>query len=364
MMLYKNALRPLLFTQDPETAHERTIELLASASGLALKSARKPFTHAKLATEIAGIAFPNPIGLAAGCDKNAKAVLLWHQFGFGFVEAGTVTALPQPGNPRPRIFRLPQAGALINRLGFNSEGSEVVAKRLAKLRRARAHFPVPLGINIGKTKAVSGDDATLDDYRTSYRRLSRLADFVVVNVSSPNTPGLRQWQEKDKLVLLLGMLMEESRSLATKRQSNPTPLFVKLSPDMDDSDLADAAGVALELGLSGIIATNTTISRMGTAAGFQETGGLSGKPLRDRAAEVLRFLYQETKGKIPLIGVGGIFSAEDVYFRIQCGASLVQCYTALVYEGPFLPRHLNQGLLKLMERDGVKHISELKGTAI
>ncbi len=362
-MWYKNAIRPILFAQDPETAHERTIELLASASGLATKSSRKPFTHTKLAVCIAGIAFPNPVGLAAGCDKNAKAVLMWHQFGFGFVEVGTVTALPQPGNPRPRVFRLPQAGALINRLGFNSEGSEVVAKRLSKLRRARAHLPVPLGINIGKTKAVSGDDATLDDYKTSYRRLSRLADFVIVNVSSPNTPGLRQWQEKDKLAALLGTLMEESRSLAAKRQSAPTPLFVKISPDMDNSDMADAAEVALELGLAGMIATNTTIARTNESAGFQETGGLSGKPLRDRAAEVLRFLYRETGGKLPLIGVGGIFSAEDAYFRIQCGASLVQCYTALVYEGPFLPRRLNQGLLKLMERDGIKHISELVGTA-
>jgi dihydroorotate dehydrogenase len=364
MMLYKNALRPLLFAQDPESAHERTIELLAKASGLAGKSLRKPFTHHKLTVHLAGLTFPNPVGLAAGCDKNAKAVLMWSQFGFGFVEAGTVTAQPQPGNPRPRVFRFPHEHALINRLGFNSEGSEAVAKRLSRLRRARAHLPVPLGINIGKTKAVSGDDATLDDYRTSYRRLSRLADFVVVNVSSPNTPGLRQWQEKDKLAALLGMLMEESRSLASKRQSEPTPLFVKISPDMDDSDMMDAASVALELGLAGIIATNTTISRSGSAANLQETGGLSGKPLRDRAAEVLRFLYKETGGNIPLIGVGGIFSPEDAYFRIQCGASLVQLYTALVYEGPFLPRHLNQGLLKLMERDGVKHISEVIGTAV
>ena len=244
-MLYKNAIRPLLFTQDPELAHERTIELLAKASGLTTKSPRKPLTHSKLAVTLAGIEFPNPVGLAAGCDKNAKAVLMWHQFGFGFVEVGTVTAQPQPGNPRPRVFRLPQAGALINRLGFNSEGSETVAKRLSKLRRARATLPVPLGINIGKTKTVSGDDATLDDYRTSYRRLSRLADFVVVNVSSPNTPGLRQWQEKEKLATLLGTIMEESRSLAAKRQSNPTPLFVKISPDMDDHDMADAAGSRL-----------------------------------------------------------------------------------------------------------------------
>jgi dihydroorotate dehydrogenase len=362
-MIYRRALRPILFTQDPETAHERTIEMLAAANGLPLHAGRRPFTHAKLAVEVAGIRFPNPVGLAAGCDKNARAVAVWPHFGFGFVEVGTITAQPQPGNPKPRLFRVPEHGALVNRLGFNSEGSQAVARRLARLRRHGRALSVPLGINIGKTKLVSGDDATLEDYLTGFRRLSRFAEFVVVNVSSPNTPGLRQWQERDHLQALLGTLTEEAQALARKRETPAVPLFVKISPDMADADMEDVADVALSLGLAGIVATNTTIAREGVVAGVEQSGGLSGKPLRQRANEVMRFLYRNTQGRIPLIGVGGIFTAEDAYARIRSGASLVQLYTGLVYEGPFLPRRINEGLLRLMERDGVKHLSELIGTA-
>lgn len=362
-MFYRRALRPLLFAQDPEAAHERTIELLATARALPLTAGRRAFTHARLKVSLAGLEFPNPVGLAAGFDKNGKAVALMPRFGFGFVEVGTVTAQPQPGNPKPRVFRIPEQGALVNRLGFNSEGSEVVAKRLARLRRGR-RLPVPLGINIGKTKLVTGDEATLDDYRTSFRRLSRLADFMVVNVSSPNTPGLRQWQEKSRLSALLGTLMEESRSLAEKRDTPPVPLFVKISPDMADADMDDVVAVALEQGLAGIIATNTTIARENTAGNLAETGGLSGKPLKERANTVMRYLYRRTEGRLPLIGVGGIATAEDAYERIKSGASLVQFYTAMVYEGPYLARCINRGLLRLMERDGLSHLSELVGTAI
>lgn len=361
-MFYRRALRPMLFLQDPETAHERTLELLASTNAVALRTTR-PFVSARLKMEVAGLEFPNPVGLAAGCDKNGKAVAVWPRFGFGFVEVGTVTAQAQSGNPKPRLFRIPEYGALVNRLGFNSEGSEAVAKRLAHLRRQKRALQVPLGINIGKTKLVTGEAETLEDYRTSFRRLSRLADFIVVNVSSPNTPGLRQWQEKEKLSTLLSMLRDEGDSLASKRSSKPVPIFLKISPDMSDPDMEDVAEVALELQIAGIIATNTTITREGEVAGVTQTGGLSGKPLRDRATEVLRFLYRRTEGRLPLIGVGGIFTAEDAYTRIQAGASLVQLYTALVYEGPFLPRHINQGLLRLMDRDGVRHLSEIVGIA-
>ncbi len=361
-MIYRRAMRPLLFQMDPESAHERTIEMLATATSVPFSASRRAFTHTRLATTVAGIHFPNPIGLAAGCDKNGKAVALWPRFGFGAVEVGTVTAQPQPGNPRPRVFRIPEIGAIVNRLGFNSEGSEVVAKRLAQLRRGRP-LPVPLGINIGKTKLVTGDDAILDDYRDGFRRLSRLADFIVVNVSSPNTPGLRQWQERDKLEALLGTLMEEGKSLAAKRSTEPVPIFVKISPDMAEADMDDVVEVALGLGLAGIIATNTTIRREGSVSNVEETGGLSGKPLRERANEVIRYLYRRSEGKLPLIGVGGIFTAEDAYERIRSGASLVQIYTSLIYEGPYLPRTLNEGMLRLMERDGVGHLSELVGTA-
>ena len=345
---------------DPEAAHERVIEMLGTATGLPFSASRRAFTHARLVMNVAGLTFPNPIGLAAGCDKNGKAVSIWPRLGFGAVEVGTVTAQPQPGNPRPRVFRVPEFGAIVNRLGFNSDGSEVVAKRLAQLRRGRP-LPVPLGINIGKTKLVSGDDAILDDYRAGFRRLSRLADFIVVNVSSPNTPGLRQWQERDKLSALLGTLMDEGQSLAAKRGTPPAPIFVKISPDMADSDMADVVEVALELGLAGIIATNTTIRREGEVSEVEQTGGLSGKPLRERANDVIRFLYRHSEGKLPLIGVGGIFTAEDAYERIRAGASLLQIYTSLIYEGPYLPRNLNEGLLRLMARDDVGHLSELVG---
>ncbi len=358
--VYRRALRPLLFTQDPELAHERTLEMLSLASGMPLGVFRHAFTHSRLASEVCGIAFPNPVGLAAGCDKNGKAIPIWSSFGFGFVETGTVTALPQPGNPKPRVFRFPEHGALVNRLGFNSDGSEVVAKRIAKLRRGKK-LPLPLGINIGKTKLVSGDDATLDDYRTSFRRLSRLAEFIVINVSSPNTPGLRQWQEKDKLASLLKMLSEDGKALALKRSTAPIPLFVKISPDMTESAMAEVVEVVFEAEISGIIATNTTITREGSVAHLEQTGGLSGKPLKSRATEVIRVLHRLTEGKLPLIGVGGIFTAEDAYERIQAGASLVQIYTAMIYEGPFLARQINLGLIKQMERDGVKTLEEVRG---
>lgn len=359
-MIYRRAIRPLLFTQDPEIAHERTLEMLAIASGLPAGLSRPPYTHSRLIIEVAGMTFPNPVGLAAGCDKNGKAIPIWANFGFGFVETGTVTAQPQPGNPKPRVFRFPEQGALVNRLGFNSDGSEVVAKRISKLRRGRK-LSTPLGINIGKTKLVSGDDAILDDYRTSFRRLSRLADFVVINVSSPNTPGLRQWQEKDKLGTLLKMLAEDGIALAQKRNVPPVPLFVKISPDMTEGDMAEVVEVVIEAGITGIIATNTTIAREGVVSHVEQTGGLSGKPLKDRAATVIRQLYRMTEGKIPLIGVGGIFTAQDAYERIRAGASLVQVYTGMVYEGPFVARHINVGLIKLMERDGVETLAELVG---
>lgn len=361
-MFYRHTLRPLLFARDPEAAHEQAIGLLARVGTLPAAAGHRPRTHARLRVELAGLSFPNPVGLAAGCDKNARAVAVWPHFGFGFVEAGTVTGQPQPGNPKPRVFRVPEQDGLVNRLGFNSEGSEAVALRLAHLRRQKRCLPVPLGINIGKTKAVAGDEAVLKDYRLSFRRLSRYADFVVVNVSSPNTPGLRQWQERERLELLLTALQEESALLAADRGLAPVPLFVKISPDMSEAELDDVIEVALQQKLAGIVATNTTLAREGGSAGLQQDGGLSGRPLAQRALRVLRYLFRQTQGRLPLIGVGGIFSADDAYARIQAGASLVQLYTAMVYEGPYLPRRIVDGLLRRMEADGVRHISELVGT--
>ena len=360
-MLYKNALRPILFSQDPEAAHERAIQILTAAARLPGVVNCPPFTHSSLKVQIAGIDFPNPVGLAAGCDKNGKAVRIWPKFGFGFVEIGTITAQPQPGNPRPRVFRLPELGALVNRLGFNSEGSEKVANRIARLRSESHPLTVPLGINIGKTKLVSGDDETIADYRTSFRHLAKMADFVVINISSPNTPGLRQWQERSKLSALLSMLKEEALAAASSSKCSEIPLFVKISPDMGDEDTQDVAETVLELQLAGIIATNTTVSREGVAAGVEITGGLSGRPLREKSTSMIREIYRHTKGKIPIIGVGGVFSASDAYEKILAGASLVQIYTGLVFEGPGLPRLVNEGLIKLMQRDGFRHISEVVG---
>ena len=360
-MIYQRAVRPLLFARDAESTHEHTIDMLARMSQLPLSAGTSVFTHTRLRVEVGGLVFPNPVGLAAGCDKNARAVGVWPRFGFGFVEVGTVTAQPQPGNPKPRVFRVPEHSALINRLGFNSDGSEAVAKRLALLRRHGRALPVPMGVNIGKTKLVTGDNAVLEDYRASFRRLSRFADFVVVNVSSPNTPGLREWQEKGKLSILLGLLMNEARALARKRDAPIVPIWVKISPDMTDADMEDVVAVALDEGLAGIIATNTTVARDGVMAAVQNSGGVSGKPLRSRATQVMRFLYGRTQGRLPLIGVGGIASGQDAYERLRAGASLVQIYTGLVYEGPLLPRRVNRELLKLMERDGVAHVSELVG---
>ena len=354
--IYRHLLRPILFRQDPEKAHEFALEVLSKLSAIPILASKSPFTDPNLKTRIAGIDFPNPVGLAAGCDKNGKAVPLWGHSGFGFVEVGTVTAQPQNGNPKPRVFRYPKQEALINRLGFNSEGAESVASRMADMREAHRNLSIPIALNIGKTKIVEGEAEVLEDYKKSFSLLSPFADFVIVNVSSPNTPGLRLWQEKAPLSALLGMLKSEATS---KRRT--MPLFVKISPDMNDSDMEKVCEVALELGISGIVATNTTLAREGEFSEASETGGLSGKPLTNRAEEVMRFLYRKTKGTLALIGVGGIGSAEDAYRRIKCGASLVQTYTAFVYEGPFFPKNLNIGLLRLMERDGVSHLGELVG---
>ncbi len=361
-MLYKNVLRPILFSQDPEVAHETALDILSALARCPLAVNHSVLTHPSLKVQIDGIDFPNPIGLAAGCDKNGRAVRLWPRFGFGFVEIGTITAQPQQGNPKPRIFRLPELGALINRLGFNSEGSQKVAKRIELLREDSHQLSVPLGINIGKTKLVDGENEILADYRTSFCRLAKFADFVVVNISSPNTPGLRLLQERSKLTSLLRMLKEESALVANAGISGKaTPLFVKISPDMCEEDTIDVAETALELNLSGIIATNTTVSREGISDEVELNGGLSGRPLRDRSTAVIRQVYRLTNGQIPIIGVGGVFSASDAYEKILAGASLVQVYTGLVYEGPELPRIINEGLIKLMQRDGVKNISEIVG---
>ncbi|MFL5428370.1 MAG: quinone-dependent dihydroorotate dehydrogenase [Myxococcales bacterium] len=343
-MVYR-LIRPLLFALGPERAHE----LAAALLGIWTRLPGSPPRHRPLARTLFGLRFPSPIGLAAGMDKGRVLVPAWFRLGFGFVEVGTITPLPQPGNERPRLFRLPAQAALINRMGFNNEGAAAVAARLAALPPQ----PGPVGINIGRNKATPNERAA-DDYLAAFRALAPRADYVAVNVSSPNTPGLRALQSADALGRLLETLTRDRDALAAAN-GRRVPILVKLSPDEPDDALDAMAAAAVSAGADGLIATNTTLSRAGVdsepSAG--ESGGLSGLPLRTRAERVCARLYLRTRGKTPIVGVGGIGSAEDAYRRIRAGASLVQIYTAFVYEGPSLPRRIESGLANLLERDGL-----------
>jgi dihydroorotate dehydrogenase len=288
-----------------------------------------------------GLDLPSPLGLAAGFDKDAEAYEALGAFGFGFVEIGTVTARAQPGNPRPRLFRLPRDRALINRMGFNNHGARAAAERLAGRRR------VLVGVNIGKTKVVPESEAAAD-YVESTERLAALADYLVVNVSSPNTPGLRNLQATEHLRPLL----EQVRAAARRTTPRHVPLLVKIAPDLADADIDAVADLALDLGLDGVIATNTTISRTGLKDGrADETGGLSGAPLKQRSLEVLRRLRERAGDRLTLISVGGIETADDAWERLEAGATLVQAYTGLIYGGPTWPRRVNRELAaRLRER--------------
>jgi dihydroorotate dehydrogenase len=358
-MLYPY-LRPLFFSLDPEQAHHLALQALVwlQKSGA---TAVPPLSDSRLGQELWGLRFPNPVGLAAGYDKNALAPLAWPTLGFGFAELGTITAKAQSGNPKPRIFRLEQDHALINRLGFNNDGATAIAARLAQdLPSGRTH-PIPLGFNIGKSKVTPLEEA-VDDYVESCERLFPFADYLVVNVSSPNTPDLRKLQEADRLQRLLEALIMANRRLAVQRQTYLKPVLVKIAPDLSDEEVVTIAQVAHTTGAAGLIATNTTIARPPTLrTAIREDGGLSGKPLALRALEVLRLLFRTVDGKLPLIGVGGIFSAEDAYTRIRAGASLVQVYTGLIYEGPFLPRRIVRGLRFLLMRDNCRHLRDAIG---
>ena len=337
-------LKPHLFRRDPERIHERVLQGLAWAAehpgALRVLNAACSVRDPRLKTRAFGLTFPNPVGLAAGFDKNAVAVPTWAALGFGFVEIGSVTAHAQPGNPKPRLFRLPGDNALINRLGFNNDGAEAVAARIKALRQAAAG-QVPLGVNVGKSKVTPLENAP-EDYLESLTQLWPYADYFVINVSSPNTPGLRALQERARLTELLGAI-KAFRVSQTKK-----PVLLKVAPDLSDHKLADIAELAVQHGLSGLVATNTTVSRDELSVPVDETGGLSGRPLNARSLATLHFLTGLKMG-LPLVSVGGVSSADDVYARLEAGAVLVQLYTSLVYEGPFLLRRLNQGLLAKLE---------------
>ncbi|HEX5120568.1 MAG TPA: quinone-dependent dihydroorotate dehydrogenase [Pseudonocardiaceae bacterium] len=340
-MLYSHVVRPVLFrvgSGDAEAAHELTLRALAAASGVpaALTPLRRWFAVAAPRT-VFGVRFPNPVGLAAGMDKNGIALPGWAALGFGHVEVGTVTWHAQPGNPRPRLYRLPASGALINRMGFNNAGARALAGRL----RALGPRPVPLGISIGKSKVTPVDDA-VDDYRHSLRELYPYGDYFAVNVSSPNTPGLRSLQDRHLLAELLAGLRAEAAEL----DGPAKPLLVKIAPDLTDSAVAELLDVCTDHGVAGVIATNTTLSRDGIAtpdvATGSQTGGLSGRPLGDRARQVVEFVHRETGGALPVIGVGGIAAVDDALRMLDAGAGLVQLYTGFVYGGPALVRAISR----------------------
>ena len=332
---------------DPERAHGLALRGLTWG----LVPLPGPVTSPRLACTLAGMPLLNPVGLAAGFDKNATAVAQLSRSGFGFVEVGAATPLPQPGNPKPRLFRLAEDRAAINRFGFNNDGMEAIAARLA----ARTRGPVPVGLNLGANK-TSADRAA--DFARVLATCGPHADFATVNVSSPNTERLRDLQGPAALSALLEGVMA-----ARDRLARPIPVFLKIAPDLGDEDLAGIAGVALSTGLSGIIATNTTLSRDGlTSAHAGEQGGLSGAPLFEKSTRVLARLSQLTEGRLPLIGVGGISSAEDAYAKIRAGASAVQLYTAMVYRGLGLAACIARSLDGLLARDGFASVAEATGT--
>ena len=365
MTAYDVLFRRVLTHTDPERAHRLAFRAIRAA-GPPLSGGRRFVEWGRpdrdLRVRAMGLTFPNPLGLAAGFDKDAVGIDALAALGFGHVEIGTVTGEPQPGNPQPRLFRLPEDRAVVNRMGFNNDGAEVVARRLERRRRTKIPHskgqnpplegpnsptqrvgPV-LGVNIGKSKVVSEDDA-VRDYEKSARMLSPYADYLVVNVSSPNTPGLRNLQAVEKLEPILAAV----RATADDVTTSHLPLLVKIAPDLDDDDVLAVAELALGLGLDGIIATNTTISRDGLATDATTVeavgaGGLSGAPLRERSLEVLRLLRGRVGQRLTLIGVGGISTVDDARARLDAGATLLQGYTAFVYEGPLWPRRILRGL--------------------
>lgn len=375
-MLYKSLLRPALFSFDSEAVHDTSFSLIGALQKLSLDKALSVFTHyedQRLAQTICGLRFLNPIGLAAGFDKNGAAIPFFSALGFGHVEIGTVTAKPQQGNPKPRIFRLEQDDALINRMGFPSRGADFVAEHLQKQHGRKKSIQTLLGINVGKTKVTPIDDAA-DDYCYSLSTLETFGDYFVINISSPNTPELRKLQEKERLHGLLVRISEVNTS--------GKPVFIKLAPDLTHSELDDILSICFEMDIDGIISTNTTFARDNLTSPSvlaNETGGLSGKPLRLRSLDIIRYLHRKitdnttiqnsqkeiATGKkprtIPIIGVGGISTTQDVVDTLRSGASLVQIYTSLVYEGPFLVNKLKRGLIDYMNKNGIKNISEMIG---
>jgi dihydroorotate dehydrogenase len=379
--LYRNVIRPSLFAQDSETIHNFTINTLGrlSRTPLLCQAVETFLGAAALPVNLWGLSFPNPVGLAAGMDKEAEALPAWQALGFGFSELGAVTWHPQPGNPRPRVFRAISDEALVNRMGFNNSGAEAMAARLEGWRRSERWPAHPVGVNLGKSKVTPLAQAA-EDYARSLQVLWPHLDFFVVNVSSPNTPNLRQLQDKSALDEILAALQEVNRKLAAGaapvavrpgRQPaapalQPKPILVKVAPDLAFDAIDEILELVQPRALAGIVATNTTITRPVTSDPalrriYDETGGLSGKPLRERSSEVIRHVFRRTQGTVPIIGVGGIFTAEDAWEKVTAGASLVQVYTGLVYEGPALVKRIVQGLHARLQEQALPSLVDAIG---
>jgi dihydroorotate dehydrogenase len=390
--IYQLGLRPLLFSvlkTDAEWLHNRTLQVLEianrsqsnPAASRMLSQLQQFFglQDSRLEQSLWGLSFKNPVGLAAGFDKNGVAAGIWENFGFGFAELGTVTWQPQPGNPPPRLFRLSADSAALNRMGFNNQGAVAMAARFEKVGKqgksesenqestfdASSSTPqstFPLGINLGKSKVTPLEQASVD-YLESFKLLKDWGDYFVVNVSSPNTPGLRSLQDAAQLSTILATLQQENQGIK--------PILVKIAPDLEWEAIASILDLAKTYQLAGIIATNTTIRRDGLTTQIlpetgkpisEEAGGISGVPVRQRSTEVIRFIWQQTRGELPIIGVGGIFTADDAWEKIAAGASLIQVYTGWVYEGPWMVRRILAGLLKKLEESGFNSISEAVGS--
>jgi len=370
--IYQSVIRPILFSglkSDPEWLQQQTIGALSrldktsnsAASGIKSQLQKSLGVSSDfLNQKVWGISFPNPVGLAAGFDKNGVAAGVWANLGFGFTEIGTVTFHAQPGNPQPRLFRLPQDKAALNRMGFNNLGAAAMSKELAN-RFKIAKSAIPIGINLGKSKVTPLEDAPAD-YLGSFRLLQDWGDYFVVNVSSPNTPGLRSLQDASSLSAILDALQQENQGRK--------PILVKIAPDLEWEVIADILAITKTQQIAGIIATNTTISRENlqtqviAATGKpvrEEAGGISGLPVRDRSTEVIRFIYTQTQGQLPIIGVGGIFTVADAWEKITAGASLVQVYTGWIYEGPLMVRRILEGLQQKLVEQNLTTISQAVG---
>ena len=374
MFQYTKPFYPLLLSavkSDPETAHRQMLNTLTriehsrnTAWGrLTIKQLQNSFClqDNRLQQTLWGLNFPNPFGLAAGFDKDGTAAGIWNSLGFGFAELGAVTLHSQPGNPRPRMFRLPKDKAALNRMGANNLGAAVMADTLTQTWKRKPRT-IPIGINLCKSK-IADLEIAADDYVGSFKLLQDTADYFVINVSSPNTPGLRSLQATEQLKPILSVLQEANQ--------NQKPILVKIAPDLNWSEIKEIIDLALEYQLAGAIATNTTISRENLKTQIlpetgkpltEEAGGISGKPVRERSTEVIRFIYRETNGKLPIIGVGGIFTAEDAWEKITAGASLLQVYTGWIYQGPWMAKEVLLGILARLESKGMNHVSEAIGS--